>query len=528
MQNEDNCTLCFEGTYSTGIAVAVPCPACQPGSFQNSTGSSLCAQCPAGTFQTGTGMQAVENCTACYPGMYSGGGVAGCTSCAAGKVLNRRGGPAESQCQACSPGTFSVPNLVRSCGASGLEACATAQSSTVPGHDSWLAADGIKSDILEEGLAMTQVEAGPWWRVDFGVDRDIDGGVIWNRGDNESAGLLDGFRIWIGDSPSYRGPGNINCYNSTTTEHIYPPYTHVFGCLGRARYLFVFIPSAAGQLQVREVEVHPAASAAAPNASTVNSCSGCIAGTYQTGYGELFSFTCIPCGVGKYSPTFAASSPDDCILCEIGKSNFNTGATVCTYCPSGTYQDGNLAVVSKRGAVSVPCTACVTGKYSTVLGATSNSTCLFCDVGTYGPYSAASACLLCGPGTYQTGTGQVVASKCEPCGFGWYSPSSGASSNATCIQCEAGKFGQYPAMASCVNCGAGSYQTGMEQTSCVACRAGLYSTAFAATSNGTCTMCETGKYGSQAGATVCDWNSHRDRVQSLRFPPPDAGMATTV
>ena len=448
MQFQSNCESCAQGTYSTAIGASGPCPPCPPGRYQNDVGSTDCWLCPAGTFQTGTGIQSQSNCTSCYGGMYAGEGAPSCTSCVAGKYTFLRGAQDESACQWCGPGTYSVPNLARSCGANGVEACATLQSSTVPGHDAWIGADGIKTDILENGLAMTEVESYPWWRVDFGVEQGINGGMIYNRGDNVSAALLNGFRIWIGVSSSYRGPGNVNCYNATTTEHLRPPYTHEFDCSGKARYLYLVSPFPAGQLQIREVEVYPQPSNLLGfNASTINQCSSCVAGTYQTGFGVLFGPSCIPCVVGTFSNVSTASEPSTCIPCEIGKSNFNDGATVCTWCSIGTYQEQALVTINFVSLLKEVCAACERGKYSTVLGASSNSTCLPCQVGTYGPNTGSSACQVCLQGTYQTGVEQFSAASCIACGVGWYSSAFAAVSNGTCTQCESGTYGPEPAMA---------------------------------------------------------------------------------
>jgi hypothetical protein len=99
----------------------------------------------------------------------------------------------------------------------------------------------------------TNDETNAWWRVDFGITRLAVGGIIWGRCDYGQS-RLDGFRLWIGDSPTYNGQGNTNCYTATTTPHYYSPYTHAFTCVGQGRYFFVHLPKYAA-LSLTEVQV---------------------------------------------------------------------------------------------------------------------------------------------------------------------------------------------------------------------------------------------------------------------------------
>jgi hypothetical protein len=141
-------------------------------------------------------------------------------------------------------------NLARSCGEASNEQCSTAQSSdSKHGGTSKVVNDGNKDMFSHTGYA-----ENPWWRVDFGSTKQIVSGTIWNRADGVEA-RLDGFKIWIGDSSTYNGPANTNCYTATTTEHdMYPYYTHSFTCFGLGRYFFVHLPKTEW-LNMREVEV---------------------------------------------------------------------------------------------------------------------------------------------------------------------------------------------------------------------------------------------------------------------------------
>ena len=56
---------CNAGTYSTGGATAATCTACPTGSYQNSTGKSVCIVCGNGKTTSGTGKTASSQCTSC-------------------------------------------------------------------------------------------------------------------------------------------------------------------------------------------------------------------------------------------------------------------------------------------------------------------------------------------------------------------------------------------------------------------------------------------------------------------------------
>jgi hypothetical protein len=100
----------------------------------------------------------------------------------------------------------------------------------------------------------TEFSVNAWWRVDFGRTRQTGQGILWGRCDCCQS-RLDGFLLWIGDSPTYNGQGNTNCYTATTTEHDLAPYTHTFECIGQGRYFFVHLPKQ-DALSLIEVQVY--------------------------------------------------------------------------------------------------------------------------------------------------------------------------------------------------------------------------------------------------------------------------------
>ncbi len=145
-------------------------------------------------------------------------------------------------------------NLARSCGATGNQQCGTVQSSTYSNFPSYLGNDGRTTCGYDLTFTHTNFDdPDAWWRVDFGITRLAVGGIIWGRCDCCQS-RLDGFRLWIGDSPTYNGQGNTNCYTAMTTPHYYSPYTHAFTCVGQGRYFFVHLPSG-DALSLIEVQV---------------------------------------------------------------------------------------------------------------------------------------------------------------------------------------------------------------------------------------------------------------------------------
>jgi DNA-binding beta-propeller fold protein YncE len=162
----------------------------------------------------------------------------------------------------CRPLNQQPRNLARSCGTNSDLDCPTSESSTASwwGMDARAAVDGFKAEEYVSSTAIfygfhTNTENSPWIRIDLVTTRSIGSGQIWSRPDHSSR--LDGFQIWIGDSPTYNGLNNINCYTATITPHNSFPFVHYFPCVGSGRYFFVNIPRTGIVLHLREVEIYP-------------------------------------------------------------------------------------------------------------------------------------------------------------------------------------------------------------------------------------------------------------------------------
>ena len=157
--------------------------------------------------------------------------------------------------------SVSGTNLARACGNDQQQACPVTQSTTFQSHVAALANDGSRTGGFtstdgKSGVCGTGIDPLPWWMVDFGSERMIGGGTIWNR-DDCCPERLDGFQIWAGNGgTTYNAPDNVKCYTAVTTEHHVSPFTHAFTCPVLGRYLFVVSPS--GEcLNINEVEIYP-------------------------------------------------------------------------------------------------------------------------------------------------------------------------------------------------------------------------------------------------------------------------------
>ncbi len=162
----------------------------------------------------------------------------------------------------CTPLSTQPRNLARTCGADSNQDCAATQSSTAAwlGMDASVVVDGCKSEEDNPSTDLfygshTGTDNYPWLRIDLATSRSVGSGQVWNRPGNNAI-RLDGFQVWIGNSLTYNGAGNTNCYTATTTPHNSFPYLHYFPCVGVGRYFFVSLPRTGTCLHLREVEIY--------------------------------------------------------------------------------------------------------------------------------------------------------------------------------------------------------------------------------------------------------------------------------
>jgi hypothetical protein len=261
-----------------------------------------------------------------------------------------------------------------------------------------------------------------------------------------------------------------------------------------------------------------------------DTCQGCIAGTYQTGFGMTFLAdcercpsgtyqtglgmghfsNCTPCGQGTYQPLVGQAFSGVCLLCEAGEHQTALGATsatLCAKCEAGTYQPA-------RGGAGA-CIACPRGHYGTASGlAKETDACLPCPAGAYQSLLGAvnaSACLACAAGTYQPWPNAVSQDDCIWCPTGTYQPHTAQTRADACVKCPLGTYQQGLAATSaadCTECGVGTYQSGVGGASgaedCLLCPAGTYQPSPRGGGLGVCLLCAAGSYQPDLGATAQD------------------------
>lgn len=213
-------------------------------------------------------------------------------------------------------------------------------------------------------------------------------------------------------------------------------------------------------------------------------CSTCPAGT-SSGVG---SAACNPCGVGFYS---------------------DSGASTCTPCPAGTY-DGE----PQNGQGIGTCAACVGGKFSPRLNATSEATCQDCGEGFFSTGSA-SVCSACSPGTYSTNgstsclscpanstsIGGTGYSQCQ-CLAGFYKKFYGNGIVFTCEPCVGGEYAGFNKVGACDRCPAGTASSTLVATSMDTCKTCPPGSA-AASGSAACGICPGATFSASPGASIC-------------------------
>ena len=210
-----------------------------------------------------------------------------------------------------------------------------------------------------------------------------------------------------------------------------------------------------------------------PEGATV--CTNCTAGKYQN---ETDQSVCKLCEAGTYQPNQTATV---CTGCTPGTYAAGEGNTVCTNCPKGSAQ--------AMGSSS-SCGPCVTGMSQGLEG---QSVCLACGPGTYANVVGLSSCPQCAKGQYQD---QSKKSSCGVCGQGKFQPVLGG---VGCTDCLKGSYSYETGVSACTACNVGTYQANTGQLDCVDCGKGNY----AAEGLSTCTKCPAGTYGEWERGDIC-------------------------
>ena len=231
----------------------------------------------------------------------------------------------------------------------------------------------------------------------------------------------------------------------------------------------------------------------APNEGATG-CTGCGSGKYN----DPADAECESCPAGKKgksSPTGGRrdTEANSCEDCSPGKYRLVGGGPTCSTCVAGKWAAGPGPITS--------CTDCVPGKYSPNRGRTTSSDCLDCPIG-----------------QYQDGSGEPG---CIASGKGYFNPSVGATTREAC---PAGKQGRQASLSvrdteanSCRTCPEDTYHTGTNPANrCKSCPAGKYTAGQTGqTSSSACTtrycyglQVQAGANGSGIDVTdICDINN---------------------
>ena len=401
------------------------CISCDSGKFKG-INDLVCAVCQSGSYTPNT-----SSCVTCPPNSYCAGGssIVKCPYLSVSEMNSRS--ISNCSCPSAVSNTrlssllsltvsteLNMINWARSCGIDYSSPCTPTASSVWNGQP-WIPYinDGqIGGSFQSHGTSNAE-----YVRIDFGIIRKVEKGVMWNRRDccyNRGAG----FQIYIGnDGTAPTSAGNTMCFTDTGTNVSNPVYGYSqnFTCSASGRYAFAK-SGASDFFSFSELEFfgYPCL-CPFTNTSVVNDTCVCPSGTItdsQLGCKKpdiviitqvcplgniVLDSICTPCPVGYYAPNTSVTT---CVACSIGKYNAALGQTVCVGCSPGY---GSLAS-------SANCTACDVGYYS--LG---NSSCISCPSGSYG-----------------TTTGATTCSSCPSCDESLYRVNCAGASSGVCVACS--------------------------------------------------------------------------------------------
>eukprot|EP00944_MAST-04C_sp_MAST-4C-sp1_P002161 g2161.t1 len=291
----------------------------------------------------------------------------------------------------------------------------------------------------------------------------------------------------------------------------------------------------------------------------------CNAGKYINVGGEGNN-TCQSCRQGRYGSVDGATSEAvGCSgVCPAGKIGYVTGKTnqndACSLacfpghfcpgnnlaipCPAGTH--GNMSGQTQK---TLACQySCPAGKYSKTTGATNESSCKICDVGSFctgkshiencpkgrygvapGGYTSVSNCKLCEEGYYCHGSRSRIA-----CPKGKFSLNVGMYNQSICRNCTIGSYckgannvqscppGRYGdqfngvGIEVCKNCLVGYFCKGKALLEL--CPAGKYSKTTGATNESSCNICDVGSF--------CTGKSHIENCPKGRYGVAPGGYTS--
>ena len=472
------CQTCPSGYYTTTANNFAACVRCDPGTFQNVSGSSGCTECPIGFHQHSP---AGTNCTkcdhfiiastslcveSCPTGSWNNVSTGKCDFCNAGQYLMGQ------TCQVCEVGYYK-----KEAGPSACSQCPVGYMSNVLDCHTCAVGQGMSSGEC--------VDCVPGEYSLSGLCRSCAPGQFTSESNS-----LNCEKCEVGQFT-----GQVNSVQCTTCPvGKYASTSQQTQCL--------FCPLGYGTSE----EGTSACLACSNGEQTVNGvCEACEAGLY------LGDNQCITCPRGWASGqkadtcilcldgTYTADSILPCIPCEQGQfPNINgTGSWKCCQegecedCPAGAYRAAAGCLDCPSGWVSQAsgvCTQCddTEGEYSETAG---NQFCKDCS---QGRSSDGRQCTDCTAGQFE------VQFKCQDCPIGQYSTES---ANPSCTKCPLHNTTIGPGSTVITSCNVVCAANTIVDVfgDCQHCDLGQY-----ANDQGECQFCSLGKFKNKVATDVCE------------------------
>lgn len=433
---QQTCTLCSPGTYSTYVEPNSKCTSCPIGTYQSQSGMTYCVTCPAGSFQSVTGSASCQPCPFGYYQPDTGG-----TTCILAQMTGRysvsstsvvvcpkgsyQDEPGADTCKPCGLGTYQTLTGQTSCifcsgpynsyygsiacpQTTDTEQCRislqpSTSLTTTPGMAMLTVGNNYISFNCPSGMYSTTVST--LTPLTVGCTSSYYTGVYTG-----AVACSTTCCMWMSSQLNgntttlslYGGALNFaDSWNVSTTQGLV--MNEYFGIdLGSTKYvdsllLFDVIGLASECNRQDNLQIYIGSTLYTASGSKIASSTGysypvnaslntlCYSGDTSTqGYRQPLVANCKMSGRYVY---IVSTSTDKtlklnevvvlgqpaCTLCPAGTYSINTiPNTECSLCPGGTYSTGS-GMTSKSA-----CTICPLGSYSTGMGSTDSSVCTVC------------------------------------------------------------------------------------------------------------------------------------------------------
>jgi hypothetical protein len=445
------CDLCYPGTYSATVAATsyltcLDCPTnpdqdmwgsstcyippCNAGTYQATTGSSVCTDCGSGTYSATVGATTAATCLACpvdqtsptgsssssycyYPDCNAGytGTPGACSTCVAGTYKIDTG---SALCTVCVSGKYSIApaaTSITTCVACPVNSNSPSPSSALAACTCNLGYTGLNGDVCTSCVA--------------GTYKTTTGTVACTAC---AAGTFSTTAGAMVATTCLTCPANSGASCSGCDALV--------SCTCNLGYT-------------------------GPNGGV---CTACAAGTYKTTTGSV---ACTTCAAATFSTTAGATVATTCLACPA-----NSGAS-CSGCNTLASCTCNVGYTGPDGGV---CTACEVAKWKSTTGSGPCTSCPFFSGGTCAPCTDSTACKCnagysgpdggscwaCASAKYKSTTGSQACTSCP-------ANSGGGGSALTMCLCDAGFTG--PNNGACTPCAAGTYKSLTGSAACTSCPA---------------------------------------------------------